>query len=33
MLPLSFKEYKDAYKDLTNDELYQKYISFGSQHH
>ena len=27
MLPLSFKEYKDAYKDLTNDELYQKYIS------
>lgn len=30
MLPLSFKEYKDAYKDLTNDELYQKYISYGS---
>ena len=30
MLPLSFKEYKDAYKDLNNDELYQKYISFGS---
>ena len=30
MLPLSFKEYKDAYKELNNDELYQKYISFGS---
>lgn len=30
MLPLSFKEYKNAYKDLTNDELYQKYISYGS---
>ncbi len=30
MLPLSFKEYKDAYKNLSNDELYQKYISFGS---
>lgn len=30
MLPLSFKEYKDAYRDLTNDELYQKYISYGS---
>lgn len=30
MLPLSFKEYKDAYKDLNNDELYQKYISYGS---
>lgn len=30
MLPLSFKEYKDAYKDLSNDELYQKYISYGS---
>ena len=30
MLPLSFKEYKDAYKDLSNDELYQKYISCGS---
>ena len=30
MLPLSFKEYKDAYKDLNNDDLYQKYISFGS---
>jgi len=30
MLPLSFKEYKDTYKELNNDELYQKYISFGS---
>ena len=30
MLPLSFKEYKDVYKKLNNDELYQKYISFGS---
>ena len=30
MLPLSFKEYKDAYKNLNNDELYQKYISYGS---
>ena len=30
MLPLSFKEYKDFYKDLNNDELYQKYISCGS---
>lgn len=30
MLPLSFKEYKKAYNDLTNDELYKKYISFGS---
>ena len=30
MLPLSFKEYKSFYKDLNNDELYQKYISFGS---
>ena len=30
MLPLSFKEYKSVYKDLTNDELYQKYISYGS---
>lgn len=30
MLPLSFKEYKDAYKELNNDELYKKYISFGS---
>lgn len=30
MLPLSFKEYKEAYKDLNNDELYQKYISLGS---
>ena len=30
MLPLSFKEYKDAYKNLSNDELYQKYISVGS---
>ena len=30
MLPLSFKEYKDAYKNLNNEELYKKYISFGS---
>lgn len=30
MLPLSFKEYKNAYKDLNNDDLYQKYISYGS---
>ena len=30
MLPLSFKEYKDAYKELSNEDLYQKYISFGS---
>lgn len=30
MLPLSFKEYKGVYKELTNDELYQKYISIGS---
>jgi uncharacterized protein len=30
MLPLSFKEYKNVYKKLNNDELYQKYISYGS---
>lgn len=30
MLPFSFKEYKNAYKDLNNDDLYQKYISYGS---
>ena len=30
MLPLSFKEYKSFYTDLSNDDLYQKYISFGS---
>ena len=30
MLPLSFKEYHLAYNQLSNDELYQKYISFGS---
>ena len=30
MLPLSFKEYKNAYSSLNNDELYQKYISYGS---
>ena len=30
MLPLSFIEYKTAYPNLSNDELYQKYISFGS---
>ena len=30
MLPLSFKEYKESYKDLNNEDLYQKYISIGS---
>ena len=30
MLPLSFKEYKSFYKNLNSDDLYQKYISFGS---
>ncbi len=31
MLPLSFKEYKSASNEnITNDELYQKYISLGS---
>ena len=30
MLPLSFKEYQEAYKDLNNEDLYQKYISLGS---
>ena len=30
MLPLSFKEYKEAYKNKNNEELYQKYISLGS---
>ena len=30
MLPLSFKEYKSRFPNLSNDELYQKYISFGS---
>lgn len=30
MLPLSFKEYKNAYSSLSNEDLYQKYISFGS---
>ena len=30
MLPLSFKEYKSVYKEYNNDELYQKYISYGS---
>ncbi len=31
MLPLSFKEYKSANNEnITNDELYQKYISLGS---
>ena len=30
MLPLSFKEYKDAYPNLSNDELYQRYISWVS---
>ena len=30
MLPLSLKEYKEAYENLSYDELYQKYISYGS---
>ena len=30
MMPLSFKEYKSAFDNYTNDELYQKYISYGS---
>ncbi len=30
MLPLSFKEYKSAFKNLNNEELYRKYISNGS---
>ncbi len=30
MLPLSFKEYKDAYPTLSDDELYQRYVSWGS---
>ncbi len=30
MLPLSFKEFKNVYKKLNNEELYRKYISFGS---
>lgn len=30
MLPLSFKEYKTAYSSLSNEDLYQKYISCGS---
>jgi hypothetical protein len=30
MLPLSFKEYKSFYNDLSDDELYRKYISMGS---
>lgn len=30
MLPLSFKEYKSFYKELSNEELYKKYISIGS---
>ena len=30
MLPLSFKEYKEAYPNWNNDELYQRYISYGS---
>ena len=30
MLPLSFQEYKQAYPNLNNDDLYQKYISIGS---
>ena len=30
MLPLSFKEYKSVYKDMNNDDLYQKYISSSS---
>ena len=30
MLPLSFKEYKTVYNNLSNEELYQKYISCGA---
>ena len=30
MLPLSYKEYKKAYPNLNNDDLYMKYISYGS---
>ena len=30
MLPLSFKEYKSVYMNYNNDELYQRYISYGS---
>lgn len=30
MLPLSFKEYKSFYNNMSDDELYRKYISFGS---
>lgn len=30
MLPLSFKEYKSYYKNLSNIQLYNKYITFGS---
>ncbi len=30
MFPLSFKEFKNVYKELNNEELYRKYISFGS---
>ena len=30
MLPLSFKEYKTAYSSLSDEDLYQKYISCGS---
>lgn len=30
MLPLSFKEYKEVFNDLSLEELYKKYISFGS---
>lgn len=30
MLPLSFKEYISAYKELNLEDLYQKYISLGS---
>ena len=30
MLPLSFKEYKSYYKTLSNAQLYNKYITFGS---
>lgn len=30
MLPLSFKEYKQVYKNIGDEDLYQKYISLGS---
>lgn len=30
MLPLSFKEYKSVYENYSDDDLYRRYISFGS---